>query len=363
MAFSPGVFTETSITPAWLTAILRPHGVISGDVRSFALERIGVGQGFTATLWRLRLTVSDPLPEPVTLVAKSGAEDAETRLFLAPFLAREARFYAEIAPTADLPTPHVFYAAADEATGEFLIIMEDLSHYAWPGLIEGCSLEQAQLAVEQLAALHARWWDAEELRAVDWIPTFMADADESGSSFRSMWERMTAHYSTLIPPNMAALGERLYHNFPAIYAALVSDATQERLTMCHGDYRLGNLAFATLPLDPPIKVIDWSHVRKGRGATDLVYFVPTGPAWGDALIERYYGTLRAHGVSGYSHQQFQHDLRAAALQVFWFAVRALGRVVIGKAPNADMIVGFACPALSFLEQKYGLLDLVDGAIS
>lgn len=362
MASDQRVLSLAQINPAWLTDVLRSRGAIDGAVLSVDREPISSAAGFVATLTRLRLALTDPLPEPLTLVAKVAPADEGTRRFMALWSANEVRFYAEVAATAGIPTPHVFFAAADEASGDALILLEDLRHYAWPSPFDGgCTHEQAQLAIERLAAFHARRWGTTALQTVPWVPTFMEDADVSGSRFRSAWERLCAHNPEIIPPLAATLGERLYRSFPSIYAAVLKEATRTRLTLCHGDYRLGNIAFAASPLDPPIKVIDWSQIRRGRGPTDLVYFLvsPGSMALADALVNHYYQTLEAHGVADYSYKQFRHDLQIAMLQVFCFVVTALGHIVIGRTPAADQTIAFVLGRWAELAEGHRLLDLVD----
>ena len=73
---------------------------------------------------------------------------------------REVRFYKEIAPTVGIRTPRCYHADWDRDSGLFVLLLEDLAPAQQGDQIDGCTLEQAALALDELAKLHApRWAD------------------------------------------------------------------------------------------------------------------------------------------------------------------------------------------------------------
>ncbi len=78
----------------------------------------------------------------------------------------EVGFYRDIASTVDVATPRCWYAAITDDSLAFTLLLDDLSPRV-PGVqAAGCTIEQARLAVANLAALHAgRWNDESDLRS------------------------------------------------------------------------------------------------------------------------------------------------------------------------------------------------------
>ncbi len=136
------------LTAAWLSDAL------GTDVRSVAHERIG--SGVTGAAYRLAL---DSDGGPGTLVAKIAAGDEEARHRVRNGYRAEVGFYVELADTVDIRTPRCWHAAIDDDGTRFTLLLEDLAPRA-PGVqAAGCSLEQADDAVRNLAGLHAPRWD------------------------------------------------------------------------------------------------------------------------------------------------------------------------------------------------------------
>jgi aminoglycoside phosphotransferase (APT) family kinase protein len=89
-------------------------------------------------------------------------------------------------------------------------------------------------------------------------------------------------------------------------------------TLVHGDFRPDNFLFGREPGAPPLAVVDWQTVSKGRGATDVAYFI--GGAFApDArheverdLVETYRRRLTAGGLT-YSPEDCWTDYRWGSL--------------------------------------------------
>ncbi len=67
----------------------------------------------------------------------------------------EVRFYQEVAPTLGVRTPRCYHADVDPATAEFVLILEDLAPARVGDQVAGCTVDEAALALTELAALHA----------------------------------------------------------------------------------------------------------------------------------------------------------------------------------------------------------------
>ncbi|MDO8390362.1 MAG: phosphotransferase [Actinomycetota bacterium] len=190
----------------------------------------------------------------------------------------EARFYQDVAPLLPgLNIPGCFFATvgADERS---TFLMEDL-------LARNAILASAGTTVtaatayrmaEQLAQLHALWFDAPELTTVDWLAGTSVGtpdieqmaAEESGifGSFKEGWwaRRTQLPHCEFLPTDL------LDRNI--VKRALVAKYREEGaqpLCLIHGDPHLGNMFFSA---DGTPGLYDWSPMA-GRWGNDLNYAI------------------------------------------------------------------------------------------
>jgi hypothetical protein len=292
------------LTPAWLSEAL---GARVDDVAA-----VPVGTGQIGTCYRLTLSGTGV---PTSMLAKLPAPDPGTRDILANVYRTELRFYSLIAPTVDVRVPTTYYSEMAADSGDFTLLMEDLSPREQGDQLAGCSVEQARDAVVNLAGLHGpRWCD----------PTLL---DVEGLQING--------------PDDASLMAELYGPATDIFvdglAALLSDedvvtlrevvtiieawalARAERFGLVHGDYRLDNLMF---PPDggPGVVALDWQTLSLALPARDLAYFLSTGLSAEDRraherdLVAAYHQALTAYDVRGYSLEDCWEDYRFAMVQ-------------------------------------------------
>ncbi|HKI74861.1 MAG TPA: hypothetical protein VJ998_09470, partial [Pseudomonadales bacterium] len=147
----------SKITVAWLNEVLSRAG-LPGKVADFEATSIGAGQVGQNIRFAL-----DGIDVPASVVGKFPSDDPvsrQTGIDLNNYR-REVFFYRELQHTVDVQTPRIFFAEVDEATHDFVIIMEDLSPGVQGDQLAGCSVDEAALALEQLARLQGpRWGDA-----------------------------------------------------------------------------------------------------------------------------------------------------------------------------------------------------------
>ena len=101
---------------------------------------------------------------------------------------REVRFYQEVATDAHLQTPHSYYCGIDSATGNTILLLEDLNSARQGDSVAGCSLPEARRALAQLAEFQAAWWDSPRL---DWMPLKDAETGAYQELYASAWMSFT----------------------------------------------------------------------------------------------------------------------------------------------------------------------------
>ncbi len=96
------------------------------------------------------------------MVGKFPSGDANARMsaFTTGTYLTEVSFYCELAPTLGIRIPTCHLAAYNHGKPDFVMIMEDLSNSRQGDQMDGLSVDEAALAVEQAVGLHApRWGD------------------------------------------------------------------------------------------------------------------------------------------------------------------------------------------------------------
>jgi len=326
-------------TAEWLTDALHSTGTIEdAAVTSFDLEsNIAAGVGFMGELGKLSVRYDKPGAGPESIIAKYPAAALENRRIaeIFRFYEIETRFYEQIAPQVSLNTPKLFYSDIDvDDSGDFIILLEDLAPAQCADQVAGCSPEQADLAVRELAKFHAAWWQSPKLKDYDWMwaANHPVRAGTSQASYQQAWGPFVDNFGKMVPPEFVKLGEQFGERMLKILDSLAD----EPVTISHGDYRPDNLFFATTPDCAPLSVIDWQIMSIARGTFDFGYFMNgTLPpeerkAREQELTKLYHDTLVEGGVTGYSFEDCWEDYRLSSVFCWLYTVIALGTLDVAN---------------------------------
>ena len=140
----------SSVTAAWLSEVL------GADVRECRLEQIGIGVGLLGRLYRTHLEGGPNVPTSV--VVKLPMLDPRIRSEICEdleFYLSEVRFYQEIGLANPLPPARPYFAAFDETTHGFVLVLEDLGRLRVADQIVGCIAADAETVIDAIAHLQA----------------------------------------------------------------------------------------------------------------------------------------------------------------------------------------------------------------
>lgn len=311
------------LDPAWLTAALNAGswpGRVDGtevEVGDLVAEQIGAGVGITSLLYRVTPSYVG-VAGPSTLVMKVPTDSPETRAVVDAFdfYAKECRFYTDLAAITPVATPEVLYVDLDPDSSDFVLLMEDMSDVRMVDQIKGCTTEEAHSAMEALAGLHAHWWEPGAIDDIEWLPRPQDPPYPQAleQQIALSWPRVMAKHGDLVPPEVAAIGDRFASRVPDLMRRLSQGPT----TLVHGDYRLDNLLFPPEGV-APLTVIDWQICMRGKASYDTGYFLSQsldpdqrGEIEHD-LLRHYWQSLVAAGVEDYSYEQCWDDYRLGLL--------------------------------------------------
>ena len=274
MTSPPDIRRPGAVDAAWLTAVLQQGGV-DAVVKGFTAANVGTGQIGESVRFELAYARRGD-DAPASLVGKfpsSGEESRATGVALGNYI-REVRFYQQLAPTALIHTPRCYFTGVDEATSEFVLMMEDLAPAEQGDQLCGVTLDQARLAVIEAAKLHASHWGDEGLDELPWVSNTKAAPPSAANdgAVAALWQGFKQRYGPRMQPHWTDAGERLTSRFAAI-------AQQHDGPRCltHNDYRPDNMMFGGPRGGYPLTVLDWQSFAYGAGPTDVAYFL-AGPS-------------------------------------------------------------------------------------
>lgn len=331
MSMPPLLRTPAEVTPEWLTDVLRAAQRLR-DRRVVALTSEQVGTGQMGTSVRYTLSYDGAAENaPTSVVCKFASADPTSR---ATGLAMriyevEVNFYRQVAGTVNIRMPGCYFGDIDLGTGEFVLVLEDMTPCRQGDQLSGCSIDQAALALEELAKLHAPRWADERLAQLPWLNRNTPESLALVSGFLpALFPGFVERYGGRLQPEHVALGEKLV-------AGLVPWMSHREgpFSIQHGDYRLDNMLFGVAGSACPLAVVDWQTVVWGPPVADASYFLGAGlpveerRANERALLRHYYDALRAGGVAGFSWDRCWRDYRRYAFSGLLMAIAASMMVV------------------------------------
>lgn len=216
----------------------------------------------------------------------------------------EVNVYTRLRPSTFLEAPAVLGGVYDPETTTFLLLMEDLRDRgaSFGAVTTPVPLETVRSLLDQLAILHARYWNSPDFSgSLGWMeahtrgdlyrvfntpqaaPAFIAQQVEQEQFKREMVQRL----GTTV--------DGLFRGFQAV------QQHQARLaqTVCHGDTHIANTY--ALP-DGRGGLLDWQLASQGHAMHDVSYLTATALSVADRrahereLLAYYRDRLRANGV-------------------------------------------------------------------
>ena len=320
------------VTVAWLDRVLRDSGALpAGRVNGAVPTVVGTGQMGTSVRYALDVDGGAPagLRSVVCKFASSDPTSRSTGLTLRTYEV-EVSFYRDVARTVGMCIPACHFADIDLATGEFVLVLEDLAPCVQGDQLAGCTVNQAALAMTELAKLHAPRWNDGTLAGVEWLNR--NGTDEAHAFSEMFLPQLLPGFLERYAGRLTADEVRLAELLMGRIGRFVRDRPGPRAVQ-HGDYRLDNMLFGTAEGGHPLAVVDWQTVVWGPPAFDASYFLGAGLQVEDRrrherdLVRAYYDGLRAGGVTDYGWDDLWRDYRRYAFGGFLMAIGASMMVV------------------------------------
>ncbi|MEM7410894.1 MAG: phosphotransferase [Myxococcota bacterium] len=343
------LYDEPQAIPTdWVAAVLR-HAGFDVELRGFTYTPVGTGQ--MADNYRLQLDYAAAVPgAPTTLVVKVPASNPTSRQSGASgAYLTEVNFYQQLASQLAIRTPRCLHADISPENDGFVLVLEDLAPCEQGDQIRGASVAEAEIALRNLAGLHAPSWAGGALENADWVGSASPEVAAMMSQILiASTETFIERYADRMHPDDAPVLRR----FAAGCERWLLDSPGRR-ALVHGDYRLDNLLFATDAGGAPVATVDWQTVAWGSPGRDVAYFLGNSfppelrRTHEGALLAAYRDELAKLGVGGYDADACLEDYRHGLFQ--GPLVTVLGSIAVEPTERGnDMFMAMcsrACQAI------------------
>ena len=284
-----------------------------GDQRVSTARRITVDVDYGGE-------ASHDLPRRLTIkVARPGLGDI-------PLYDNEVSVYEHLADELPVMVPRCVGAVRDKSTSSFGLALEDLRvrDAEFPNVLTPVDADGVRHIVDQLAILHARYWQTPRFDGdLSWVqphvdgPIHDLFTHEGGVPMLVNWEVQTQQFKRELVESVSETAGTLLQK---VNAAQRHQATLQT-TLLHGDCHIGNTY--VLP-DGRRGLLDWQLSARGFCMHDVSYLIITAlsvkdrRAHEDELIEYYRQQLVRAGVTDApSFEQLRYEHRLAAAWCFY----------------------------------------------
>ena len=147
------------ITNHWLAEALRESGRLKdAKIVNHAVQTFEIGIGW-ANIVRISVEYDPPVEgAPSSMISNFvSVKKIPHAEKLMDFSDTEANFYTHLGSNSGISVTQCFYADIDMQTGDYLLLMEDMSKCR-VGDLSG-NLEDVETGIRLVARFHAKWWN------------------------------------------------------------------------------------------------------------------------------------------------------------------------------------------------------------
>lgn len=327
------IVPPSAVTPAWINLVLERKG-IDAQVTALDVETVGTGQLGETRRFHLHYAGQPTADAPRTLVGKFPSDNAVAANSGKEmgFYRSELMFYKELAHRTEINTPEVYVAELDD-NNDFVLLFEDLAPAVQGDHMQGCSVDDARLALREAAMLHAAFWNDAELERQPWL---YVPEGAQGFYTTELVERSWAHFEKTFSDRMDPAVMQLCDKFVRHHAAWNAPRPAPKC-FSHNDFRVDNMLFG----GPRIAVVDWQTSNYLGTGMDVAYFLggafdrDTRRAVERDLLREYHTDLLARGVPDYDFEHLMHDYRHYSFAVLVVAIAAT--VIVKPTERGDRL--------------------------
>ena len=328
-----------SITPTWLTIVLRQAGFLT-DGRVLTVTSAGT-DAFNSRTRRLQLHYSNGVSPGVAtrmILKRNVLEPWGIEAGIAEVKFYQAAMTLDPAPPALVPC---YAAAYDPACGDSYLLLQDLSETHVPPITRDQQISMVnnmpaaaniEQVTETLAQHHAYWWNHPLLATETFsIGYWTRNADRFGQYLQrrqKAWESLRADEASWFPDDLRDLYEGTFAHLRHHWETYLEPRfrTKTDLTLIHADAYFPNFLCPKHSPDDATYLIDWQSPVIDIGGYDLANLCAT--FWTTEqrreaqrerkILQHYHTTLQARGVTHYTWEDLIADYQTGL--IYWLLV-------------------------------------------
>ena len=244
----------------------------------------GSGEASSASRVDVQLdyTAGSPADLPRDVIVKIARIDPDDnpvrRESRGGLYSNEVNIYTRFDPARIVESPRVLGGSYDPESHHFVLLLEDLRSrgVSFANVTVPTELERMYSLLEQLATLHARYWNSDELSgSLSWMEhhtrgrLFNMFNTPTNAPAAIAWQIDTVQFKREMVERLGQSAEALFRQFQRVQQ---HQAGLEQ-TVCHGDTHVGNTYI--LP-DGSGGLIDWQLTSQGYCMHDVSYLLSSG---------------------------------------------------------------------------------------
>ncbi|MCH8870703.1 MAG: phosphotransferase [Chloroflexi bacterium] len=337
------------VTADWLTQALRAGGVLDGQsVSSFHVEPLSASKSRTSSLARITVKYNGHSGDlPTSMFAKFVSRIPANRKFASDMglFRREVALYGTLGSSIPLDMPIMYFGDVRENSDIGVLLLQEIDGMSKEGPVEEMSLSpsEAKLALNALSKMHAKWWADLSLNSHTWLRTI----DDPGrveryEAYADAWAKLKHLMEPVCSASEIRICDRLSNYLPG----LTSDLKKIPMTLCHGDFHLGNLLWDQLGEPETVWTLDWQGPAISPAVTDVAWFLSIGVPKQDLYLLRgeylpgYHTALMEGGVTGYAYDRFLRDFKYGLLDGLSKMIWILAIVDLAREDSALFVRTF-----------------------
>ena len=328
------------------------------DIKYINIDSNKLKGGFIADVLSFTITTNNNTID--SLIFKYENNDENNLSIMAKRLQlyqREYYFYTNISSLINIKIPKFYNLILNDNNVPIGIVLENLFDKNFK-INLNLNLESIDITlkiIDRMAKMHCKFWNKnfnilfpklKKNNDTIFCPFFKNFINDKYEIFKNKWFKILNNKQQII-------SDQIYNNFNKIQENL---SKGDNLTFIHGDIKSPNIFYDTINNYEPY-FIDWQHSAIGKGVQDLIFFIIESFDITNIKSifiigkEYYYKKLIEYGVTNYSLEEYENDIKDAIYYIPFFT-----SIWFGTTPN-DELIDKNFPYF-FISKLFYLIDLI-----
>lgn len=351
------ICSNNSITKTQLITFIKDS--INLNIQHIGIDDNKLKGGFISDV--LSLTIGLSSGKQLSCVAKMENKHETPLSMMAVKLGlyeRENYFYESISKYVNVRTPKFYGLIRDDDSKIIGILMENLNNngnYKLNINLNDTDIDVSLKVISEMAKFHSKFWNKN-------IKNMFSELKRHNDPFfnpmwsnfiKDKWDVFKDTWTNVLSQEQLDIAERIVMDFSEIQERL----SCSNLTLIHGDVKSPNI-FYDLDRNYEPVFLDWQYIAIGKGVQDMIFFLIESFDLDNIRLNfplfksYYYKKLIENGITNYSFQDYEKDIKDAVCYFPFFVA-----IWFGTTPQEDLIdINFP---FFFIQKLFYFLEIFD----